>query len=230
MVANAGESVKVRSGQGRGANRPAARASKARFENLSGFGLRTTLALRTRQAGNGATVAAAACVAGRSEACHTRRVAACGGELAEAPTFGAQSASAAPVRDSPPAATLFFCADAMKINLLRLDHVQVCIPHGSEEQAREFYGRLLASKDREARPAQSQRRDVVSGRRHSTPHRRRRHRRQPSNATRPSTWQTARGVRAYLEQRGVPTRDEPDIPGVVHRFSFFDRSATASSF
>ncbi|HWW75900.1 MAG TPA: hypothetical protein VNZ44_10910, partial [Pyrinomonadaceae bacterium] len=31
----------------------------------------------------------------------------------------------------------------MKIKFNRLDHVQVCIPRGTEDAAREFYGRLL---------------------------------------------------------------------------------------
>jgi catechol 2,3-dioxygenase-like lactoylglutathione lyase family enzyme len=31
----------------------------------------------------------------------------------------------------------------MKIKFNRLDHVQVCIPRGTEEEARDFYGRLL---------------------------------------------------------------------------------------
>jgi catechol 2,3-dioxygenase-like lactoylglutathione lyase family enzyme len=31
----------------------------------------------------------------------------------------------------------------MKINVKRLDHVQVCVPRGAEERAREFYGQLL---------------------------------------------------------------------------------------
>ena len=31
----------------------------------------------------------------------------------------------------------------MKINVKRLDHVQVCVPRGAEPQAREFYGQLL---------------------------------------------------------------------------------------
>ena len=29
-------------------------------------------------------------------------------------------------------------------------------------------------------------------------------------------------MRAYLEEHGVRTKDEPDIPGVVHRFSLYD--------
>lgn len=31
----------------------------------------------------------------------------------------------------------------MKIQIKRLDHVQLCIPVGEEEQARDFYGRVL---------------------------------------------------------------------------------------
>ncbi|HET7616333.1 MAG TPA: VOC family protein [Bacillales bacterium] len=31
----------------------------------------------------------------------------------------------------------------MKLNVLKLDHVQVCIPAGEEDKARSFYGELL---------------------------------------------------------------------------------------
>lgn len=31
----------------------------------------------------------------------------------------------------------------MKINFKRIDHVQICIPKGAEDEARKFYGRVL---------------------------------------------------------------------------------------
>ena len=37
----------------------------------------------------------------------------------------------------------------MKINIKRLDHVQLCVPRGAEEAAREFYGGLLGLKELE---------------------------------------------------------------------------------
>ena len=109
----------------------------------------------------------------------------------------------------------------MKINIRRLDHVQVCIPRGAEERAREFYGRLLGLEEVEKPEALRGNggmwysvadvqlhvgvEDAVA----------------PSKRHPAFEVENVEGVRAYLEGHGVRTRDEPDIPG-VRRFSFFD--------
>ena len=110
----------------------------------------------------------------------------------------------------------------MKITFKRFDHVQVCIPFGAEDAARRFYGGLLGLEEIE-KPEVLRKNggmwyriadvalhvgveDVVA----------------PSKRHPAFDVDDAKGVRAYLEQHGVRTKDEPDIPGVVHRFSLFD--------
>ena len=110
----------------------------------------------------------------------------------------------------------------MKITFKRFDHVQVCIPRGAEDRARDFYGRLLGLEEIEKPDVLRKNgglwysvadvqlhvgvEDAVA----------------PSKRHPAFDVDDAKGVRAYLEQKGVRTRDEPDIPGVVHRFSLFD--------
>lgn len=110
----------------------------------------------------------------------------------------------------------------MKIKFKRLDHVQVCIPRGTEDAARDFYGGLLGLEEIE-KPEPLKRsggmwyavadvhlhigvEDLVA----------------PSKRHPAFDVEDAKGVRAYLEQNNVRTKDEPDIPGVVQRFSFYD--------
>ena len=110
----------------------------------------------------------------------------------------------------------------MKIQFKRFDHVQVCIPKGTEDRAREFYGGLLGLAEIEKPEVLKKNggmwygvadvqlhvgvEDVVA----------------PSKRHPAFDVEDAKAVRAYLEENQVRTRDEPDIPGVVHRFSFFD--------
>jgi catechol 2,3-dioxygenase-like lactoylglutathione lyase family enzyme len=110
----------------------------------------------------------------------------------------------------------------MKIQFKRLDHVQVCIPKGAEPQARDFYGRLLGLEEIEKPEALRKNgglwysvagvqlhvgvEDVVA----------------PSKRHPAFEVEDARGVREYLVENGVGTKGEPDIPGVVYRFSLFD--------
>jgi catechol 2,3-dioxygenase-like lactoylglutathione lyase family enzyme len=113
-----------------------------------------------------------------------------------------------------------FCF-AMKIQFKRLDHVQVCIPFGAEDRAREFYGGLLGLEEVE-KPAALKRNgglwysvadvqlhvgaeDVVA----------------PSKRHPAFEVAGVAAVRAYLEEHGVRTKDEEEIPG-QRRFSFFD--------
>ena len=109
----------------------------------------------------------------------------------------------------------------MKIRFNRLDHVQVCIPRGTEAQAREFYGRLLGLEEIEKPEAIRKNggmwyrvadvqlhvgvEDSVA----------------PSKRHPAFEVENVEGVRAFLEQNGVRTKDEEPIPG-MRRFSFFD--------
>ncbi|HEV2799937.1 MAG TPA: VOC family protein [Pyrinomonadaceae bacterium] len=109
----------------------------------------------------------------------------------------------------------------MKINFKRLDHVQLCIPPGAEERAREFYGALLGLTEIE-KPAALRERGglwfeiadvqlhigVETGQSKSKRH--------PAFEV-----ENVETVRAYLEQNGVRTRDEISVAG-IKRFSLFD--------
>ena len=109
----------------------------------------------------------------------------------------------------------------MKINFKRLDHVQICIPPGAEDRARDFYAGLLGLREIE-KP------DVLKGRgglwfeiadiqlhvgaEDGTA----RSKRHPAFEV-----ENVEQVRAFLEANGVRTRDEPQLAN-VRRFSFFD--------
>lgn len=109
----------------------------------------------------------------------------------------------------------------MRIKFNRLDHVQVCIPRGAETQAREFYGGLLGLEEIEKPEAVRKNggmwysvadvqlhvgvEDSVA----------------PSKRHPAFEVENVEGVRVFLEQSGVRTKDEESIPGML-RFSFFD--------
>jgi len=109
----------------------------------------------------------------------------------------------------------------MKINFRRLDHVQLCIPPETEEQAREFYGELLGLAEIE-KPAPLRARgglwfEIAGIQLHIGVERdQSKSRRHPAFEV-----ENVAGVRKYLEQNGVRTRDEISLAG-VERFSFFD--------
>jgi len=110
----------------------------------------------------------------------------------------------------------------MKINIQRLNHVQICVPFGQEERARQFYGGLLGLEEIEKpevlkkngglwyKIADIQLHVGVEdmGDRASKRH--------PGFEV-----ENVSEVRAYLEGNGVRVKDEPSLPG-VERFSFFD--------
>lgn len=109
----------------------------------------------------------------------------------------------------------------MSIRITRLHHVQVCVPRGSEAEARDFYGRLLGLKEIEKpealRPSGGLWFEAADIQLHVG----------VEDAVAPSKRHPAfevedvGGARSYLEANGVRTRDEPSVPG-VSRFSFFD--------
>jgi catechol 2,3-dioxygenase-like lactoylglutathione lyase family enzyme len=109
----------------------------------------------------------------------------------------------------------------VKINFKRLDHVQICIPPGAEQRAREFYAGLLGLREIGKPDALKSRGGLwfeiadiqlhlgsedaaASLKRH------------PAFEV-----ENVDAVRAFLEANGVRTRDEPQLAG-VRRFSFFD--------
>lgn len=110
----------------------------------------------------------------------------------------------------------------MKIRIRRLDHVQVCIPRGAEARAREFYGGLLGLEEVEKPEALRGNGGVWYAVPGAQLHVGVEEEVAPSKRHPAFDVEAAREVRGYLERSGVRTRDEPDIPGVVHRFSFLD--------
>jgi catechol 2,3-dioxygenase-like lactoylglutathione lyase family enzyme len=122
-------------------------------------------------------------------------------------------------KPSRPRQLFFF---AMKINIKRLDHVQVCVPRGAEARAREFYGGLLGLEEVEKpevlRAGGGVWYNVADIQLHVGV--------EDGNGL-PSKRHPAfevediAGARAYLERNGVRTKDEPSIPG-ARRFSFYD--------
>jgi len=109
----------------------------------------------------------------------------------------------------------------MKINIKRLDHVQLCVPPGAEGQAREFYGKLLGLAEIE-QPAPLRANgglwfEIADIQLHIGVERdQRKSKRHPAFEV-----ENIETVRNYLEANGVKTRDEISLAH-VKRFSFFD--------
>ena len=109
----------------------------------------------------------------------------------------------------------------MKVRFKRLDHVQICVPVGAEERAREFYGRLLGLEEIEKPDALKQNGGLwfqvadiqlhvgveeVEGK----------SKRHPAFEV-----EGLAEIREYLRANEVKTRDEIPVPG-LDRLSFFD--------
>ena len=109
----------------------------------------------------------------------------------------------------------------MKIRIKRLDHVQVCIPSGEEEKARQFYGDILGLEEIE-KPDPLKRdggmwykiADIQLHISIEEPH---------TTSKRHPAFEVEdlEGIRSYLPQHGVRIREEVGVPG-VERLSFFD--------
>jgi catechol 2,3-dioxygenase-like lactoylglutathione lyase family enzyme len=111
---------------------------------------------------------------------------------------------------------------SLKIQVKRLDHVQICIPVGAEDEARAFYTDLLGFNEIEKPETLKtngglwykvgdielhigvENRDGYNSKSH------------PAFEV-----QNIEEVRRYLEEKGVQTYDEKPIPNVI-RFSFRD--------
>ena len=109
----------------------------------------------------------------------------------------------------------------MRVHFKRLDHVQICIPFGEEDRARDFYGRVLGLEEIEKpdalkpngglwfRVADVQLHigaEEVQGK----------SKRHPAFEV-----EELAQVREYLAANGVKIKDEVAVPG-LDRFSFFD--------
>ena len=109
----------------------------------------------------------------------------------------------------------------MKINIKRLDHVQLCVPPGAEGQARDFYGKLLGLAEIE-KPAPLRANgglwfEIADIQLHIGVERDQRvSKRHPAFEV-----ENVGAVRSYLEASGVRTKDEIPLAD-VNRFSFFD--------
>jgi catechol 2,3-dioxygenase-like lactoylglutathione lyase family enzyme len=121
----------------------------------------------------------------------------------------------------PRAATLSLFSRTVKINVKRLDHVQLCVPSGGEARARNFYGVLLGLNEIE-KPAPLKANggmwfEIADVQLHiGIEDAAAKSKRHPAFEV-----ENVAEVRKFLEANGVRTRDEPDITG-VRRFSFFD--------
>lgn len=109
----------------------------------------------------------------------------------------------------------------MKINIKRLDHVQLCVPPGAEDAAREFYGTLLGLREIE-KPAPLRANgglwfEVADIQLHIGVER------DQTKSKRHPAFEVVdiKAIRSYLEANGVRTRDEISVAG-LERFSFFD--------
>jgi catechol 2,3-dioxygenase-like lactoylglutathione lyase family enzyme len=109
----------------------------------------------------------------------------------------------------------------MKITFKRLDHVQVCIPRGAETQAREFYGGLLGLEEIEKPEAIRKNGGMWYSVAGAQLHVGVEDSVAPSKRHPAFEVENVEGVRAFLEQNGVRTKDETAIPG-MSRFSFLD--------
>jgi catechol 2,3-dioxygenase-like lactoylglutathione lyase family enzyme len=109
----------------------------------------------------------------------------------------------------------------MKIRIKRLDHVQICIPFGEEEKAREFYTRVLGLEEIEKPDALKPNGGLwfkvadiqlhigveeIQGKSKQHP---------------AFEVESLERVRKYLTESGVKIKDETPVPG-LKRFSFFD--------
>ena len=109
----------------------------------------------------------------------------------------------------------------MKIRIKRLDHVQICIPFGEEEKAREFYTRVLGLEEIEKpdvlKPNGGLWFKVADIQLHiGVEEMQGKSKRHPAFEV-----EGLNEIREYLREDHVQIREEPRVPG-LNRFSFFD--------
>ncbi|ACJ33988.1 VOC family protein [Anoxybacillus flavithermus] len=110
----------------------------------------------------------------------------------------------------------------MNIIIKRLDHVQICIPIGAEDEARAFYTGVLGfteiEKPETLKASGGFWYQVGDIELHIGVENREGYRSKSHPAF---EIENIEAVRRYLEEKGVVTKDEKVIPGVT-RFSFLD--------
>lgn len=109
----------------------------------------------------------------------------------------------------------------MKIQIKRLDHVQVCIPFGEEEKAREFYTRVLGLEEIEKpevlKPNGGLWLKIADVQLHiGVEEMQGKSKRHPAFEV-----EDLEQIREHLRANQVQIKDEPSVPG-INRFSFFD--------
>ena len=109
----------------------------------------------------------------------------------------------------------------MNINFKRLNHVQLCVPAGEEERAREFYTRVLGLAELEKpdvlKPNGGFWLEIADIQLHiGVEEMQAKSKRHPAFEV-----EGLEAVRAHLLENGVRIKEEPSIPG-MNRLSFFD--------
>lgn len=109
----------------------------------------------------------------------------------------------------------------MKVRIKRLDHVQLCIPLGEEEKAREFYTRVLGLEEIEKpdalKPNGGLWFNIADIQLHiGTEDVQGKSKRHPAFEV-----EGLEQIREYLRENRVKIKDEIPVPG-LNRFSFFD--------
>ena len=109
----------------------------------------------------------------------------------------------------------------MRISFKRLNHVQITLPPGAEQEARDFYGGLLGLEEIEKpeplKPGGGLWFKIADIELHlGVEEGHAASKRHPAFEV-----EDVGAVKRFLRERGVPLRDEKPLPG-VSRFSFFD--------
>jgi catechol 2,3-dioxygenase-like lactoylglutathione lyase family enzyme len=109
----------------------------------------------------------------------------------------------------------------MKIHIKRLDHVQICIPFGEEERAREFYTRVLGLEEIEKpdalKPNGGLWFKVANIQLHiGVEEMQGKSKRHPAFEV-----EGLEQIREHLQENQVKIKEETEVPG-LNRFSFFD--------
>jgi catechol 2,3-dioxygenase-like lactoylglutathione lyase family enzyme len=109
----------------------------------------------------------------------------------------------------------------MKVRIKRLDHVQICIPFGAEEQAREFYTQVLGLEEIEKPDALKANGglwfQIADIQLHvGVEDAQGKSKRHPAFEV-----EGLEQIRDYLQRNRVRIKDEIPVPG-LNRFSFFD--------
>ena len=109
----------------------------------------------------------------------------------------------------------------MKINFIRLDHIQICIPFGMEDEARKFYGDIIGlteiEKPESLKPNGGLWFAIADIQLHiGVEHVEGKSKRHPAFEI-----ENVDSARKYLLEKGVKVKDETPVPG-QKRFSFLD--------